>query len=644
VTGVVVIMGVSASGKSTLGEALARRLGWRFIEGDALHPPANVAKMKAGIALDDADREPFLRSVGEAARAQRGNGVVLACSALRRRYRDLLRDLAGPVLFVHPQVDRAQLATRLASRRDHFMSPALLDSQLATLEIPAADEQAVAIDGQLPVTRQVEAVVAALATCEVGVIGLAVMGENLALNIESRGYPVCVYNRTVARVSDFVAGRGRGKRFTGAQSLESFVVALQRPRRILMMVKAGAPVDELIAQLLPLLDAGDILVDGGNSLYSDTIRRTRQVESHGFLYVGCGVSGGEEGALNGPSLMPGGSAAAWPRLQPVFEAICARTPDGEPCCRWIGSDGAGHYVKMIHNGIEYADMQLIGEVYDVMRRALGLSNEAMSAEFAKWNSGELDSYLIGITRDILAFRDTRGEAVIDHILDAAGQKGTGRWTVNAALDEGVPLQLTAEAVFARNLSAAREERLAAASALPALPLAPAMNAFAVVEDLRAALYAAKIVSYAQGFALLRAAARSNSWQLDPGGIALAWRGGCIIRSAFLGEIRKAYCRDADLPNLVLDGFFTQALASREAAWRRAVIIAVSAGIPVPCLSAALAWWDACRCTSLPANLLQAQRDFFGAHQYERTDRPRGEFFHTDWTGHGGDTTSRAYTT
>jgi 6-phosphogluconate dehydrogenase len=644
VTGAVVIMGVTASGKTTLGEALARRLGWRFIEGDTLHPPSNIAKMTAGIALDDADREPFLRAVGEALRTQRGSGVVVTCSALKRRYRDLLRELAGPVLFVHPQSDRAQLAARLASRRNHFMPPALLDSQLAALEAPTADEQGLALVGNLPTSQQVEAVVAKLASCDIGVIGLAVMGENLALNIESRGFRVCVYNRTVARVTDFIQGRAQGKRFVGAQTLEAFVTALQRPRRILMLVKAGAPVDELIGQLLPLLDAGDILVDGGNSLYTDTIRRTKQVDSHGLHYVGCGVSGGEEGALHGPSMMPGGSAAAWPHLQPVFEAICARTPEGEPCCRWIGSDGAGHYVKMIHNGIEYADMQLIGEAYDVMRRALGMHNTAMSAVFAEWNAGELDSYLIEITRDILAFRDGKGEAVIDHILDAAGQKGTGRWTVNAALEEGVPLQLTTEAVFARNLSAAREEREVAATKLPAMPPTPSVDPAAVIADLRAALYAAKIVSYAQGFALLRAAARTNAWQLDAGGIALTWRGGCIIRSVFLGDIRKAFERNPELTSLVLDDFFARALATRDAAWRRALTTAIAAGIPVPCLSAALAWWDACRCTSLPANLLQAQRDFFGAHQYERTDRPRGEFFHTDWTGHGGDTTSRAYST
>jgi len=484
----------------------------------------------------------------------------------------------------------------------------------------------------------------AQAPCELGLIGLAVMGENLALNIERRGFPVCVYNRTAARAQAFVDGRGAGSRIIAANSLPQLVDAIARPRRILMLVKAGAPVDELIAQLLPLLSPGDVLVDCGNSLYTDTIRRTREAEARGLLYVGCGVSGGEDGALNGPSMMPGGSAGAWPALRPLFEAICARTPAGEPCVQWMGADGAGHFVKMVHNGIEYGDMQLIAETYDVMRRALRLSNDAMSKVFGDWNRGELDSYLVEITRDILAFRDANGQAVIDRILDAAGQKGTGRWTVAAALEEGVPLQLTTEAVFARNLSAARDERLAAAALLAPAPPVQIADAHGLVADLREALYAAKIVSYAQGFALLKAAAATHHWELDPAGIALTWRAGCIIRSAFLGEIRNAFTRDPQLQNLVLDDFFAQALQRREAGWRRAVTAAIAAGIPVPCLSAALAWWDGYRCTGLPTNLIQAQRDYFGAHTYERSDRQRGEVFHTDWTGHGGATTSQSYST
>jgi 6-phosphogluconate dehydrogenase len=480
--------------------------------------------------------------------------------------------------------------------------------------------------------------------CEIGLIGLAVMGENLALNMESKGFRVCVYNRTAERVRDFMAERGRGRNFVGAETLEALVGALEKPRKIIMLVKAGAPVDELIGKLAPLLAAGDILIDGGNSQYTDTIRRAREVEAKGLLYVGSGVSGGEEGALHGPSLMPGGSAAAWPHLKPIFEAIAARTPDGEPCCSWMGADGAGHFVKMVHNGIEYGDMQIIGETYDLMKRGLGMSNAAMASVFGEWNEGELDSYLIEITRDILAFRDEQGEEVLDVILDAAGQKGTGKWTVAAALEEGMPLTLIGEAVFARCLAATKEERVTAARKLGASGGALAGEPDEWLRDLRQALYAAKIVSYAQGYQLLKAAGASHGWQLNFGGIALTWRGGCIIRSAFLGEIKQAFDRAPDLGNLLLDDFFRQAVTSRDAAWRRVVAAAVGAGIPVPCLGAALAYWDGYRAERLPANLLQAQRDYFGAHLYERTDRPRGKFFHTNWTGHGGDTTSEAYTT
>jgi len=477
---------------------------------------------------------------------------------------------------------------------------------------------------------------------DIGLIGLAVMGENLALNIESRGFQVCVFNRTVSRVEDFLAGRASGKRIIGARSLQELVAPLARPRKIIMLVKAGAAVDQLIDQLMPLLQPGDILIDGGNSLFSDTIRRTRLVEARGLLYVGSGVSGGEEGALHGPSLMPGGSAAAWPHIRPIFQAICARTPEGEPCCDWMGEDGAGHFVKMVHNGIEYGDMQLISEIYDLMRRGLGLDNDRMRQIFDDWNAGELDSYLIEITRDILGYRSSEGEAVIDSILDAAGQKGTGKWTVGAALDEGMPLTLIGEAVFARCLSAAKQERLRAEALIQ-----PDVQAFTgdtaqFIDDMRQALYASKIVSYAQGYQLLRAAAAARNWNLNFGGIAMVWRGGCIIRSVFLGEIKKAFDRDPELVNLLVDPFFMEAVGKRQAAWRRVVVTAVSLGIPVPCLGAALAYFDGYRSGRLPANLLQAQRDYFGAHTYERVDRPRGEFFHTDWTGHGGATTSQAY--
>jgi len=478
--------------------------------------------------------------------------------------------------------------------------------------------------------------------CDVGLIGLAVMGENLALNIESRGFSVCVYNRTAAKTQAFVEGRAAGKNFLGAKTLGELVRSLARPRKIIMLVKAGQPVDELIASLTPLLDPGDILIDGGNSLYTDTMRRVAAAEANGLLYVGSGVSGGEEGALHGPSLMPGGSAAAWPQIRPLFEAIAARTSDGEPCTTWIGESGAGHFVKMVHNGIEYGDMQIICEAYDLMKRGCGFSNAEMAGVFDKWNAGELESYLIEITRDILGYRDADGNYTLDSILDAAGQKGTGKWTLAEALDRAVPLTLIGEAVLARFLSAAKEERVAAARLLPGSVEKIAGEKAAFVDDLRQAVYAAKIVSYAQGFALMRAAALHHSWALDFGGVALTWRGGCIIRSAFLGDIERAFRRDGQLMNLLLDGFFTEAVGQRLPAWRRVVAAAATAGIPIPCLSAALAWFDGFRCERLPANLLQAQRDYFGAHQFERTDAPRGEFFHEDWTGAGGATTSQAY--
>jgi 6-phosphogluconate dehydrogenase len=477
---------------------------------------------------------------------------------------------------------------------------------------------------------------------DIGLIGLAVMGENLALNMESKGFSVAVYNRTASKTASFLNGRAAGKRFIGSDNLAGFAASLSRPRKIVMLVKAGSAVDDLIDQLAPHLEPGDILIDGGNSLYTDTIRRTHKVESLGFLYVGSGVSGGEEGALLGPSLMPGGSAAAWPHIKPIFQAICARTPEGEACCDWMGEDGAGHFVKMVHNGIEYGDMQLICETYDLMKRGLGLSNDRMHEVFAAWNNGPLDSYLIEITRDILAFRAEDGSAVVDVILDAAGQKGTGKWTVGAALDDGMPLTLIGEAVFARCLSALKDERTAAAKVIsPSLP-AFAGNVDAFVEDLRQALYASKIISYAQGYQLLQAAARTHGWNLNFGGIALTWRGGCIIRSAFLAEIKKAFDRNPTLGNLLLDPFFSQIVESHQAAWRRVIIGAVQLGIPVPCLSSALAYLDGYRSERLPANLLQAQRDYFGAHNYERIDRPRGEMYHTNWTGRGGTTTSQAY--
>ena len=477
---------------------------------------------------------------------------------------------------------------------------------------------------------------------EIGLIGLAVMGENVALNIESKGFPISVFNRTVSKVDAFMNGRAKGKKFFGAHTLEEFVASLKKPRKIIVLVKAGKAVDELIDHLLPLLETGDIIIDGGNSLFTDTIRRTQYVESKGLLYIGTGVSGGEEGALKGPSLMPGGSPAAWPHVKNIFQAICAKTPEGEPCCDWIGENGAGHFVKMVHNGIEYGDMQLICETYDLMKRGLGMTNQEMHDVFAEWNKGELDSYLIEITRDILAHKDEEGKEVVDLILDAAGQKGTGKWTVVAALDDGMPLTLIGEAVFARCLSAIKEERVEASQQIKGKVSTFKGDRQKFIKDLGAALYASKIVSYAQGYQLMRAAAKTYKWNLNYGGIALVWRGGCIIRSAFLGEIKKAFKRNPNLVNLLLDKFFKKAVGSRQKAWRRVMVQATKLGIPAPCLGSALAYFDGYRSERLPANLLQAQRDYFGAHTYERVDKPRGQFFHTDWTGHGGKTTSQSY--
>ena len=476
---------------------------------------------------------------------------------------------------------------------------------------------------------------------DIGLIGLAVMGENLAMNMESRGFTVAVYNRSTEKVDKFISGRAAGKNFIGCHSPEEMVDSLDKPRKIFMMVKAGAAVDALIQSLLPLLEEGDILIDGGNSHYPDTMRRTAEVESHGCLYVGCGVSGGEEGALKGPSMMPGGSPAAWEHVRPVFQAICAKVEDGSPCCDWVGENGAGHFVKMVHNGIEYGDMQLICEAYSLMRDGLGMSSEEMSGVFAEWNKTELDSYLIEITADILQHREN-GEITVEKILDCAGQKGTGKWTSISALDEAVPLTLISEAVFARCLSAQKDERVRAANLYGREKISFDGDKAVALENLRKALYASKIVSYAQGYALMRAAAKSNGWNLNYGGIALMWRGGCIIRSVFLGKIKEAFENNPDLENLLLDGYFSETMKSLIPAWREVVSFAVKAGIPMPAFTSALSWFDGYTCESLPANLLQAQRDYFGAHTYERIDAPRGEFFHTNWTGHGGDTASGSY--
>ncbi len=485
-----------------------------------------------------------------------------------------------------------------------------------------------------------------MSQADIALIGLAVMGQNLVMNMADHGFTVAVYNRTTSVVDSFVNGPAKGMSVLGMHSLEEMVAVLKRPRRVMMLVKAGQPVDDFIEKLIPLLEPGDIIIDGGNSNFEDSIRRTAYVESTGLLFVGSGVSGGEEGARHGPSLMPGGSATAWPAIKPIFQAIAAKVPEGDlngtPCCDWVGGTGAGHFVKMVHNGIEYGDMQIIAEAYHLMKEGLGLKNIHMSNVFTQWNSGPLDSYLIKITRDILAYRDENGEAVVDMILDSAGQKGTGKWVVSSALDHGTPLTLVGEAVFARFLSALVDERTAASQVLSGPPAEYRGDKAALQDDLEQAVYAAKVASYAQGYMLMRAAAEVYGWDLNLGGIALMWRGGCIIRSVFLGKIKDAFDADPNLPNLLLDPYFRNTMVTAAWPWRRVVAAAVELGIPVPTLSSALAFYDGYRRQRLPANLTQAQRDYFGAHTYERIDQPRGKFFHTNWTGEGGDVTSRAY--
>ncbi len=480
------------------------------------------------------------------------------------------------------------------------------------------------------------------AQSDIGLVGLAVMGENLVLNMESKGFQVSVYNRSVEKVDKFVNGRAKGKNIKGTRSVEELVKSLKRPRKIMLMIKAGKPVDAFIEQIIPYLEEGDIIIDGGNSHYPDTNRRTEYVESKGLLYIGTGVSGGEEGALKGPSIMPGGSKAAWEHVKPIFQSIAAKVEDGTPCCDWVGENGAGHFVKMVHNGIEYGDMQLICEAYQVMKTLLGMSADEMHEVFKEWNEGELDSYLIEITRDILAFKDEDGEPLVEKILDTAGQKGTGKWTGISALDLGIPLTLIGEAVFARCLSALKEERVAASKILSGPTPVFDGDKKSFIHDIKNALYASKIVSYAQGYTLMAAAAEEFGWNLNYGGIALMWRGGCIIRSVFLGKIKEAFDNNPQLTNLLLDPYFKEKVESVQESWRRVVATAVSQGIPTPALTTALNYFDGYRSDRLPANLLQAQRDYFGAHTYERIDKQRGEFFHTNWTGRGGETASSTY--
>jgi 6-phosphogluconate dehydrogenase len=481
------------------------------------------------------------------------------------------------------------------------------------------------------------------ANCDIGLIGLAVMGQNLVLNMNDHGYKVAVFNRTVSKVDDFIENEAKGTQVVGAHSIEEMCGLLKKPRRVMIMVKAGEVVDQTIEHVLPYLEKGDILIDGGNSLYTDSTRRTKDLAAKGILFIGTGVSGGEEGARFGPSIMPGGNKEAWPHVKDIFQAIAAKVEDGTPCCEWVGEDGAGHYVKMVHNGIEYGDMQLIGEAYQLLKDGLGLTADELAEVFTEWNKGELDSFLIDISATIFAKKDDDGEPMVDKILDAAGQKGTGKWTAISALDLGQPVTLIGESVFARCLSALKSERVAAAKVLKGPRKRKVVNGKKeFIEEVRLALYCSKIVSYAQGYMLLRAAEKDQGWNLNMGGVALMWRGGCIIRSIFLGDIKAAFDRDPKLQNLLLDKFFSTAMNKYHPSWRRAIIYGTRIGVPMPAFSTALAFYDGYRTARLPANLLQAQRDFFGAHTYERIDKPRGEFFHTNWTGRGGRVSSSTY--
>jgi 6-phosphogluconate dehydrogenase len=486
------------------------------------------------------------------------------------------------------------------------------------------------------------------ATGDIALIGLAVMGQNLILNMNDHGFNVVAYNRTTSKVDEFLANEAKGTKVIGAHSIPELVAKLKQPRRVMLLVKAGKPVDEFIEQLLPHLEAGDIIIDGGNSLFDDTDRRVKLCESKGLLYVGTGVSGGEEGARRGPSIMPGGSPAAWPHVKDIFQAISAKVDGGVPCCDWVGEGGAGHYVKMVHNGIEYGDMQLICEAYNILKIGLGQGADEMHDVFAEWNKGDLDSYLVEISRDILAKKDDDGSPLVDKILDTAGQKGTGKWTVINSQELGIPITLMAEAVYSRCVSALKDERVKASRKLrgprPTLTsiAANAAKKRAFIDDIKSALYASKIVSYAQGYMLMRAAAKEYQWTLNYGGIALMWRGGCIIRSRFLGKIKEAYDKNPKLSNLLLDDYFRGEIKKAQKGWRNVVATAAKRGIPVPAFATALAFYDQYRAAVLPANLLQAQRDYFGAHTYERVDKPRGEFFHTNWSGRGGTTSSGSY--
>ena len=482
------------------------------------------------------------------------------------------------------------------------------------------------------------------AVCDIGLVGLAVMGQNLVLNMNDHGYKVAVFNRTTSKLDKFMQDQAKDTAVAGSHSIEEMCGLLKKPRRVMLMVKAGEVVDQTIQLIVPHLESGDVIIDGGNSLFTDSERRAKELNEKGILFIGTGVSGGEEGARHGPSIMPGGNAEAWPLVKDIFQSIAARALDGSPCCDWIGPGGSGHYVKMVHNGIEYGDMQLIGEAYQLLKDGLGLGAEELARVFAEWNKTELDSFLIAITAAIFGKKDDNGTPIIDNILDTAGQKGTGKWTAISALDLGMPVTLIGESVFARCLSALKDERGRAAAILrgpAAAPIADGQKA-QFIENVRRALYCSKIISYAQGYMLLTAAEREQEWKLDLGAIAMMWSGGCIIRSAFLSDIKKAYSKNSTLQSLLMDEFFSSALNKYQSSWRQAQIRAIELGIPTPAFSTAIAFYDGYRTARLPANLLQAQRDFFGAHTYERVDQPRGKFFHTDWTGKGGSVAASSY--
>lgn len=620
----IVIMGVSGSGKTTVGRMLAERLDWPFYDGDTFHPPANVTKMASGVPLTDQDRAGWLEGLGSLMqeRTEAGENGVMACSALKKAYRDVLRKFNPSQLsFVYLKGSYEVILARMQRRKMHFMSPAMLQSQFAILEEPAG---ILTIDITLSTEEIVQKIVEQIVETKysLGIIGLGVMGHSLAQNLARNGLLPIGYIRKPHRPEEFVV--------RATYSLEEMAGALTPPRIILLMVPAGPPVDTTITWLKPYLEKGDLIIDGGNSHFMDTERRVKELEQEGFQFIGMGVSGGQSGALWGPSLMPGGSKVAWPRVQAMFRAIAAKAEDGEPCVDWMGPGGAGHYVKMVHNGIEYGDMQLIAEIYDLLHRGAGLSNAELAEIFAGWNTGELRSYLIEITGKILTRVDEEtGKALVDVILDEAAQKGTGKWTSQTALDTGAPIPTINAGVESRLLSALKDERVVAAKVLGSAGRfsGEKKNLIAAAEQ---ALYASKVTAYAQGLNLLKLASQEYSWDIDLSQVAAVWRAGCIIRAELLSEIRNAYRRDPALANLLLDEAFKEAVLSREAAWRKAVQTAVRLGIPMLATSASLGYFDAYRSAILPANLTQAQRDYFGAHTYRRVDREGT--FHTEWEG------------